>query len=146
MTEHYRVTFKDVMLAHEAALKNGGGVSGVNSEDLIRSAIGRPYHEFAGEVFYPTATAKAGCFLHAFLNNHGFKDANKRTAWIVCNAFLFEHVAALVLPEDYPWYDKLAQMVDEGWDVQLVIDWVEQYAVHYDDLEHMYRSLEVYFG
>lgn len=89
MSDHYRVTFEDALLAHDGALENGGGVEGISSKDLILSALGRPYHEFGGKVFYPGVFDKAGCLLHGFLNNHGFKDANKRTAWIICNAFLY---------------------------------------------------------
>ncbi|APX14188.1 type II toxin-antitoxin system death-on-curing family toxin [Tateyamaria omphalii] len=137
MADHFRVTFADVITAHDHALRNGGGVPGINSKDLIHSALGRPYQEYDGQVFYPTVIDKAGCLLHGFLNNHGFKDANKRTAWIVCNAFLYTEIHVLILPEDYPWYDKLAQMVDEHWDVQRVIAWVEHYAKSYDSYEAM---------
>ena len=42
MSDHYRVTFEDVMDAHEAALENGGGVPGIKSKDAILGAIGRP--------------------------------------------------------------------------------------------------------
>lgn len=137
MDEHYRVTLDDVLVAHEAALENGGGVKGINSVDLIESALGRPYQEYGGQVFYPTVPDKAGCLLHAFLNNHGFKDANKRTAWIVCNAFLFIENFALILPDNYAWYDKLALMVDEDWDVQQVIDWVNKYVEGFASEETM---------
>nr|WP_299658065.1 Fic family protein [uncultured Tateyamaria sp.] len=135
-----------MMTAHDNALQNGGGVPGINNEDLIRSALGRPYHEYAGHVFYPSVTDKAGCLLHGFLTNHGFKDANKRTAWIVCNAFLYTEIYLLILPEDYPWYDKLAQMVHEHWDVQRVISWVERYAKGYESHEAMMDDVEIFFG
>ena len=81
---------------------------------------------------YPGVTDKAGCLLHSLLNNHGFHDASKRTAWIICNAFLFMEDHALILPRNYPWYDRLAQMVDEGWDVDRVTRWIAPYVSEID--------------
>ena len=143
MSDHYVVTFEDVILAHDEALRNGGGVNGIKDEALIRSAIGRPYQEFAGLVPYPNVTDKAGCLLHSLLNNHGFHDASKRTAWIVCKAFLFMENHALILPEDYPWYDRLAEMVEEGWDVDRVTEWVARYAEGFETEEAMMQAVEI---
>lgn len=132
MSDHYIVTFDDVMVAHDAALENGGGIAGVKDEALIRSALGRPYHEFADFIPYPTVVDKAGCILHAFLNNHGFNDASKRTAWIVCNGFLHveDHAVIFPLELEYHWYDHLALMVKDGWTVEQVTEWLAQFVVN----------------
>jgi prophage maintenance system killer protein len=45
--------FEVVLVAHKTALDNGGGIQGVKDENLIRSAIGRPFQEFDGVVFIP---------------------------------------------------------------------------------------------
>ncbi len=128
MSDHYVVTLEDLLQAHDVALENGGGVVGVKDESLLLSAIGRPYQEFDGLIPYPEVLDKAGCLLHALLNNHGFNDASKRTAWITCNGFLYVEGYELHLPPDYPWYDRLAQMVEESWDVTRVTDWVKSFA------------------
>ncbi|MDA8747096.1 Fic family protein [Litoreibacter sp.] len=140
------MTLDNVLFAHEIALKNGGGVHGTKDESLILSAIGRPYHEYAGHVLYPSVIDKAGCLLHALLNNHGFNDASKRTAWMVCNSFLFVEDHALVLPEEYPWYDKLAEMVEEGWSVEQVINWVEGFCKSYPSSEALEANIETFYG
>ena len=131
MAAHYAVTFDDVMAAHDAALENGGGISGIKDENLIRSAMGRPYQVFAGLDPYPTVIDKAGCLLHAFLNNHGFNDGSKRTAWIVCNGFLHVEDHVIIFPDDleYHWYDHLALMVNERWTVAQVTQWLGQFVV-----------------
>lgn len=138
MAEHYIVTYDDVIGAHDAALENGGGIVGIKDESLIRSAIGRPYQEFAGFIPYPTVIDKAGCLLHGFLNNHGFNDASKRTAWIVCNGFLHaeEHVVIFPIELDYHWYDHLALMVKEGWTVEQVTEWLAQFVVSLEEVDN----------
>ena len=137
MSEHYVVTFQDVIEAHDEALTRGGGVKGLKDETQILSAIGRPYQEFAGLVPYPTVIDKAGCLLHSLLNSHGFNDASKRTAWLVCNGFLYQECHGFVLPNGYPWYDKLAEMVEQSWDVAQVTEWVSKFVEGFETYEDL---------
>lgn len=146
MSDHYVVTLEDVIEAHDEALKRGGGVDGIKDETQLLSAIGRPYQEFGGLIPYPTVVDKAGCLLHSLLNNHGFNDASKRTAWIVCNGFLYAECYALLLPEGYPWYDRLAEMVEDAWNVDKVIMWVTRFAKSYHSYDAMYEEVEIYYG
>ncbi|MBM7070211.1 Fic family protein [Actibacterium sp. 188UL27-1] len=124
MPDHYRVTYEDVVGAHEAALENGGGVRGIKSRDDILSAIGRPYTEFSGLTPYPTVASKAACLLHSIATSHGFTDANKRTAWIVCNSFLYAENCILWHPDEPYWYDVMATLVEDKWTVAQVLDWI----------------------
>ena len=129
MSDHYVVTLEDVILAHDEALRNGGGRPGTKDQNDILGAIGRPYQEFTGFIPYPTVSRKAGCLLHSLLNCHGFTDGNKRTAWIVCNAFLHAEDHMVMFPTEMLdlWYDQLAMMADESWDVGQVTAWLEPY-------------------
>lgn len=80
---HYRVTLGDVFEAHDSAIKLGGGRAGVQSLDLIESAIARPY---AG--YYRPIYKKAAALIQSIATNHGFTDANKRTAFIIFYLFI----------------------------------------------------------
>ena len=73
MPRHYRVTFRDVMQAHDRALSLGGR-DGVRSVALIESAIGRPYSGY-----YRSIANKAAALTQSLAMNHGFVDGNKRT-------------------------------------------------------------------
>lgn len=137
MSDHYVVTFQDLLDAHDVALTKGGGIVGIKDKNLLLGAIGRPYQEFSGLVPYPNVVDKAGCLMHALLNSHGFNDASKRTAWIVSNSFLYVEGYVLALPKDYPWYDKLASMVEDHWDVVQVTAWMAGFAKAYDNSEEM---------
>lgn len=50
---------------------------------LIQSAIGRPYTGY-----YRTVQQKAAALAESLARNHGFVDANKRTAFLIVDLFL----------------------------------------------------------
>lgn len=50
---------------------------------MIESAIGRPYSGY-----YPRTYQKAAALVESLVQNHGFADGNKRTAFIVTRLFL----------------------------------------------------------
>lgn len=79
---HYQITLGDVLEAHEAALRFGGA-PGILDLGRVEAAIGRPY---AG--YYRTLPAKAAALLQSLVRNHGFVDANKRTALLCVYLFI----------------------------------------------------------
>jgi death-on-curing protein len=135
------ITYEMALDSHAHALANSGGMPGVKDRNLVESAIARPFHSVSGLEPYPTVIDKSECLLHALLVNHGFNDANKRTAWITCNAFLYSQLHLLVLPDDLEWYEKLAEMVADRWEVQRVISWVNDYAVEFVSVDDMEEAL-----
>ncbi|MBM6980037.1 MAG: type II toxin-antitoxin system death-on-curing family toxin [Actinomyces succiniciruminis] len=54
----------------------------------LRSACGRPFHTFGGEVLFPTLAGRAAALLEAINQAHAFPDGNKRTAWMCLGYFL----------------------------------------------------------
>lgn len=142
MPEHYRVTFEDALGAHKAALENGGGVPGIKSQASILSAIGRPYAEFSGLTPYPTVAAKAACLLHSIAASHGFTDANKRTAWIVCNGFLYAENCILWYPDEPNWYEVMATLVEDKWTVDQVLEWIGPFIEQYESEKQVIAAYE----
>ncbi len=61
---------------------------GVRDEGLLSSALARPRHVFAYADPEPDAAMLAAAYAHGIAQNHPFFDGNKRTAYIVCRAFL----------------------------------------------------------
>ncbi|MBW3070013.1 MULTISPECIES: type II toxin-antitoxin system death-on-curing family toxin [unclassified Actinomyces] len=57
-------------------------------DDKLRSACGRPFHTFGGEVLFPTLAGRAAALLDAINQAHAFTDGNKRTAWMCLVYFL----------------------------------------------------------
>ena len=64
----------DAVRGHEEALKDGGR-PGLLNEDSVLSALARPYDGYHRRIY-----EKAAALLHGVVCNHGFTDANKRTA------------------------------------------------------------------
>ena len=73
---------RDVFQAHESALQLGG-LAGIREVALLESAIGRPYTGY-----YRRTYQKAAALVESLVQNHGFIDGNKRTAFIVTRLFL----------------------------------------------------------
>jgi len=68
------VTWADAIHGHEEALKDGGR-PGLLNEHGVLSALARPYDGYHRRIH-----EKAAALLHGVVCNHGFIDANKRTA------------------------------------------------------------------
>lgn len=81
--EHYLLTHDDVIGAHKDALQLGGGRDGILNESSLLSALARPYNGY-----YDSIHEKAAALVESFVCNHGFIDANKRTAWILAGTLI----------------------------------------------------------
>ena len=61
---------------------------GVRDDNLLRSAITRPFTSIGGTRKYPTMEMAAAALLHSIIHNHAFYNGNKRTALVSMLAFL----------------------------------------------------------
>jgi len=104
---HYRLTLADAILAHDEALQFGGR-PGVSSLHLIESALSRPYSGYHRPI-----ARKSAAVLHSMVGNHGFVDANKRTAWLLVELLIARSGYHLAIPDDAP-IDDLVVQVAEG--------------------------------
>jgi death-on-curing protein len=56
---------------------------------LLEAAIARPQASAFGEDAYKTLELKASALAHSIVKNHALVDGNKRTTWVILNAFLY---------------------------------------------------------
>ncbi|MBA3708467.1 MAG: type II toxin-antitoxin system death-on-curing family toxin [Planctomycetes bacterium] len=73
---------------HQLVLRDSGGSEGILSQHLLESAVGAPQQSYGGKYLNPYPFGMAAAYLYSFARNHAFADANKRTALVVCSAFL----------------------------------------------------------
>src|SRR4051794_16386955 len=76
-----------VLVLHDRSIALHGGASGINSENLLESALTRP----ANHLHYEGETdlcALAAIYLIAIASNHPFIDGNKRAAFLAAGLFL----------------------------------------------------------
>lgn len=89
------------MAAHDKALAAYGGIPGVKQPGLLESALARPLNKMAYE---PDGSFDlldlAAAYAFGIARNHPFNDANKRTAWSSCVAFLRLNGLAVTAPDD----------------------------------------------
>ncbi len=82
------LTFREVLMLHDAAITIYGGSKGIRDQRLIKSALARPRAEFEGHEAYSDVFSKAAVLLEGLAKNHGFIDGNKRTALAATAVFL----------------------------------------------------------
>lgn len=67
------------------------------NQQLLESALGRPFHSMDGQDFYPTTIEKAAALFHSLISNHPFWNGNKRTAVVAVDIFLTANGYVLAL-------------------------------------------------
>jgi death on curing protein len=114
---HYRVSLSDAIKAHDDAMSISGR-PGINSLHLIESAIARPYSGY-----HRTISRKAAALLHSTVNNHGFLDGNKRTAWLLTEVLIARSGYLLAIPDDERIDDLVVAVADGSLDFDRLHDW-----------------------
>ncbi|WP_452228629.1 type II toxin-antitoxin system death-on-curing family toxin [Lacinutrix sp. MEBiC02404] len=67
-----------------------GGGYGLRDENLLLSALNRPFQTFDGKDLYPTIIDKSAALFESIIINHPFIDGNKRMAYAFMIAVLKE--------------------------------------------------------
>src|SRR5258706_16286140 len=81
-----------IIRLHDALVAEFGGEKGMLSENLLFSALARPFQGLKdGSELYPTIEKKSAALIHSLVKNHAFLDGNKRTASSVTLIFLREN-------------------------------------------------------
>ena len=83
---------------HHDMLRTHGGLSGVRDENALESALARPRHRWAYARNSDFATLAAS-YGFGLARSHGYRDGNKRTAFLVMAVFLGLNGFDLEAPE-----------------------------------------------
>ncbi|MEO0529205.1 MAG: type II toxin-antitoxin system death-on-curing family toxin [Planctomycetota bacterium] len=73
---------------HAEQLATHGGQEGTRDPGMLDSALNRPKHTRAYGDPKPDLPALAASLGYGVARNHPLMDGNKRTAWVLCRAFL----------------------------------------------------------
>lgn len=117
------MTLADAIAAHDEALVYGGR-EGIGSLHLIESALARPYSGYHRRI-----AQKSAALLHSVVNNHGFIDANKRTAWILTELLIDRSGYRLEIPDDEPVDDLVVLTASGQLDYDGLADWFAERIV-----------------
>ena len=102
-------------------------MAGIANEDLIESAIARPYTGY-----YRPIASKTAALVQSVATNHGFSDGNKRTSVILMHTPLTKRGYKLVpLPTD--------KSLDDGVAEEMVLD-VVNHRLDFDGLVAWFKA------
>lgn len=87
-----------VLAIHDEQIAEHGGISGIRDLAVVDSAVARPLNLMAYGT--PDAAALAAAYAFGLCSNHGFLDGNKRTAYVVAEAFLDLNGYAMDAPDE----------------------------------------------
>lgn len=80
-------TLDFVCVLHDTSIEEFGGIAGFKDSDrgsgLVASAVETPTKAVGGQDLYPSKFDKVAALAYFIARNHGFNDANKRTALAV---------------------------------------------------------------
>jgi death-on-curing protein len=101
-----------------------GGRDGIISLHLIESAIARPYSGY-----HRSMATKSAALLHAMVNNHGFVDGNKRTAWLLVELLIERSGYRLDIPDDARVDDLVVDVASGKLTFNEIAEWFARYLV-----------------
>lgn len=76
------------LAVHDRQLAEHGGSTGVRDAGMLASALARPQQLLAYGGPDVDIPALAAAYAYGIARNHPFVDGNKRTAYVVCRAFM----------------------------------------------------------
>ncbi len=82
-----RLSIPQIVMMHDALLRETGGMDGIRDENLLNLAVNAPFQTFGGEYLYKTLEAKAAHLGYSLIKNHPFVDGNKRIGMLAMNSF-----------------------------------------------------------
>lgn len=89
MSDEFRfLSVDDVLAIHQDTIEHEGGHAGLRDPGLLESAVMMPQQQFGGRLLHPTLAAMAAAYLFHIVQNHAFRDGNKRTAAMAALVFL----------------------------------------------------------
>lgn len=83
------ITDATVLAIHDEQIAEHGGLAGLRDQSLLISALARPRNLAAYSS--PDIADLAAAYASGIARNHAFLDGNKRTAWVVAEAFLLKN-------------------------------------------------------
>ncbi len=116
-----------IRIAHARQLQEHGGLDGVRDPGMLDSALNRPKNVWAYSMPKPDNAALAAAYAFGIAKNHPFVDGNKRTAMVVCEAFMISRGYRVSATEDQ-WYDAVIALASGGMAEADFAAWLRDHA------------------
>lgn len=101
-----------VISLHQAQAEQFGGSRGVRDQALLESALAQPEASFGGEFVHKNLYEMAAAYLFQLVQNHPFRDGNKRIGALAAAVFL--HVNGLTVVAEESEFEALVMATARG--------------------------------
>ena len=117
------IDIQEVLLIHATLIAEFGGSDGVRDNNLLVSAINRPFGGTGNAEFYPTIHEKAGALIESVVKNHPFIDGNKRTGYVIMRLFLLSNGYDIEANQDEK-YEFVMGIAEGSMSIELITSWI----------------------
>ena len=121
------VIFAEALFMHTVMVDRYGGGIGVRDHGLVESALHRPLSAFGGRLQYRTPFHRAAVLWLGLVKNHGFVDANERTATMAMQLWL-EREGFVLDARDEELVAQAVAVADDQTSVEGLAAWLESRA------------------
>jgi death-on-curing protein len=119
------IELKEALLIHQVLIDGFGGATGVRDEELLRSALERPFSGFGDTEFYPQVEQKAAAILESIVTNHPFIDGNKRTGYVLMRLLLLEHGKDILSGQEEK-YAFVIEVASGRLSFDQIVEWIQK--------------------
>jgi len=116
---------EEVLGFHNELIEKHGGANGTRDNNLLLSALARPYMTFDRQELYPTPAYKAAAVFESIVINHPFMDGNKRTAFLLLRLILQDEDYDISASEDDKYEMTISASIGEL-RFEGIVSWIEE--------------------
>ncbi len=84
------ISIENAIKIHSLLIEKFGGTSGIRDNNLLESALARPYQTFDKNELYKSPIEQASALIESIITNHPFIDGNKRFGYVAMRLLLLE--------------------------------------------------------
>lgn len=122
------IDLDDVLNIHEFLINKFGGSHGVRDENLLKSAISRPFQTFDKKDLYKSHIEKAAALIESIVSNHPFIDGNKRTGYVIMRLYLMEN-GLKINANQTDKYKFVIAIASGNLPFEKIVDWINKHKI-----------------
>ena len=117
----------EILLIHNRAVDETGGLHGIRDHNAIHSVIEQPRQAVFGKELYPTVFLKAAVYARNIIAHHPFLDGNKRTGIIVASVFLSDN-GYMIEAKEGEFYSLALHIAEDKLEYEKIAAWFESHT------------------
>lgn len=121
------IQFEDVLNIHEFLINKFGGSHGIRDENLLKSALARPFQTFDQFDLHKNHYEKAAALIESIVTNHPFVDGNKRTGYVLMRLYLMENGLDIKAKQNEK-YEFVISIASGERSFEQIVEWISNHT------------------